>query len=66
MVVHATGKLRERHILRQRTAAITIALNINICIYFIVTESTEELYPYFLYSVFSTLSVINLSLKIGE
>lgn len=43
--------------------------NVNICTYFITTEgteSTEELCPDFLYSVFSVLSVVNPSLEIGE
>jgi len=30
------------------------------------TESTEGLCPYFLYSVFSVLSVVKLSLEIAE
>ncbi|WP_440955450.1 hypothetical protein ACSAZK_00265 [Methanosarcina sp. Mfa9] len=42
---------------------------INIYTFFITTEdteSTEGLCPYFLYSVFSVLSVVKLSLEIGE
>lgn len=42
-----------------------IVPNVNIFTYFITedTENTEELRPYFIYSVFS---VVNLSLEIGE
>jgi hypothetical protein len=46
-----------------------IIQKVNIYTYFITTEdteSTEGLCPYFLYSVFSGLSVVKLSLEIGE
>ncbi len=46
-----------------------IVPNVNIYTYFITTEdteSTEGLCPYFLYSVFSVLSVVKISLEIGE
>ncbi|AKB26388.1 ABC transporter, ATP-binding protein [Methanosarcina sp. MTP4] len=46
-----------------------IVPNINIYTFFITTEdteSTEGLCPYFFYSVFSVLSVVKLSLEIGE
>ncbi len=46
-----------------------IVPEVNIYTYIITTEdteSTEGLCPYFLYSVFSGLSVVKLSLEIGE
>jgi hypothetical protein len=42
---------------------------VNLCTHFITTddaESTEKICPYFLYSVFSVLSVVNLPLEVGE
>jgi hypothetical protein len=47
----------------------SVVPNVNIYTCFIATEdteSTEGLCPYFLYSVFSGLSVVKLSLEIGE
>jgi hypothetical protein len=46
-----------------------IVPDVNTYTYFITTEdteSTEGLCPYFLYSVFSVLSVVEISLEIGE